>query len=495
LSASRDSVTSAGPTFEVERVRTRRWAPIDAVAPLSPPSQVAIGSALAGGAGVAASTGHGSLLLLAAGAVVAGAALLRWPALTVLALLLICEEVEPGEDFGAGGSGLLFLGHQLYFTNISRISLLTLVMVVACARVALVTAPRPVRSVSLFLMVLMGFWYAATVWIGGSALTSAINQDARFALLFVLAFVIGTWAGQQGDWKWRSLTMMRWGFSIVALIGAYLAATGQGQAQTGVNIIFYDSSLGAFAGAVVLAVALAPRAIRTPRVWWLGGAALLVVVLSSRRNVWAAMVFALLIGLVVARQRARLVMRGLAAVTVILLAAAVLAPSVLTELGHEFSAIWQATQGSAADTSTKGHLSDISVGVKAVLAHPIQGIGANGHLPGLVVETPGPLYIHNQILESWLRFGIVGGLLVIALQVSLAARAVSVLRQRSDDISRSWGALLLLMAPVAMLTAPFLTTTQRWPSLIGFAAGLIAAPKGAGNLPVRGAEPALRGLG
>ena len=34
--------------------------------------------------------------------------------------------------------------------------------------------------------------------------------------------------------------------------------------------------------------------------------------------------------------------------------------------------------------------------------------------------------------------------------------------------------MLLVMAPVAMLTAPFLTTTQRWPAILGFAAGLIA---------------------
>ncbi len=433
------------------------------------------GTLLAAGAGLAVSTGHGSLLLEAGLAAVGAVAMMRWPAPTILALLILCQEDEatPG-GFGAGGSGLLFIGHQLYYTTFSRVSLLTLAVVVACARVAVINPPRRLGSTSLFLVALMGFWYVATVWIGGSGFTSAINQDARFALLFVLAFVIGASAGEREDWQARSITAMQWGFTIMALIGAYLAGTGQGQAQTGLNIIFYDSATGWAAGAVVVAVVLAPRASRTRRIWWLGAAALLVVVLSSRRNVWAAMIVALLVGLVVARNRARLVMRGLIGLVVILTGVAVFAPSVLTEIGHQLSAIWQASQGSAADTSTQGHLSDISIGLKAVLAHPVSGLGANGHLGGLVVEEPGPLYIHNQILQSWLRFGIVGGLLVIAVLASLVARALPALRQHPDDISITWPALLLIMAPVAMLTAPFLTETQRWPALLGLAAGVLA---------------------
>jgi O-antigen ligase len=451
------------------------------------------GAVLAAGVGLAIATGHNSLLLAAGIAAVGTAALLRWPALTILALVLLCQEDEPTPGgFGAGGSSLLFIGHQVYFKSISRVSLLTLVAIVACARVAVINPPRRLRSTSLFLVALMGSWYVGTVWIDGKSLTSAINQDARFALLFVLAFVIGAWAGEQEDWKARCLKLMQWGFTLMALIGSYLAATGQGQAQTGLNIIFYDSATGAVAGAVVLAVVLAPRAERTLGVWWLGGAALLVVVLSSRRNVWAAMIVALIVGLAVAHNRTRLVLRGLTGLAVILVGVAVFAPAVLTEIGHELSAIWQASQGSAADTSTQGHLSDISIGLKAVLAHPVGGVGANGHIAGLVVEQPGSLYIHNQILESWLRFGIVGGLLVIAVLASLVARALPVLRRHSDDISVSWAALLLIMTPVTVLTAPFFTETQRWPALMGLAAGVLAAKRVARPAAFTDASSALR---
>ena len=101
----------------------------------------------------------------------------------------------------------------------------------------------------------------------------------------------------------------------MALIGGYLAATGQGQAQTGLNIIFYDTAIGDGRRSGRARRRPARRAARRDwQVWWLGGAALIVVVLSSRRDVWAAMIVALLVGLVVARNRARLVLRGLGSV-------------------------------------------------------------------------------------------------------------------------------------------------------------------------------------
>ena len=110
-------------------------------------------------------------------------------------------------------------------------------------------------------------------------------------------------------------------------------------------------------------------------------------------------------------------------------------------------------------------------------ASPISGIGPNGHLLGLVVEGPGSLYIHNEILESWLRFGLLGALTIVALQLVIMVQAVRTMRLTTIDFTSRWAALLLLMAPVSMLTAPFLTTTQRWPSILGFAAGLVAATR------------------
>jgi O-antigen ligase len=427
-------------------------------------------------------SGRGSTLTAGAIVVIGGAAILRWPALAILGLLIVCQELNPAQGFGgASGSGLLFIGYQLFFKTVARVSLLTLTVAICSARIAVTAPPRRPAKVAAVLVLIMGGYYTALLYLDGTSVTSAINQDSRFALLFGACFIIGAWARSAPDWRRNAIPVLQWLFTVMALLGAYLTATGQGQAETGANLIFYDSALGAIAGAIVIAAVLTPPAARTWRIWWLGGAALVVVVLSSRRNVWAGMIVALLIGLVFARHRARLVLRGLSVLVLLLVLAELFLPAVTAEIGHQLSAIWAATQGSAADASVQGHLSDVSIGWHAVTASPLSGVGPNGHVAGLVVQGPGPLYIHNQELESWLRFGLAGALMVIAVQLVLIVQSVGALRRSPGDFTVSWAAYLLLIAPVSMLTAPFFTNTQRWPAIIGFAAGLVAARSGSSS--------------
>jgi O-antigen ligase len=429
-------------------------------------------------------SGDSRTVAIAAIGLVTVAALMRWPALTIVSLLIVCQELDPAQGFGPpGASGLLFLGHQVYFQTTARFSLLTLVVLLGLGRVAISAHPHRPRRTAVIVVLALGAYITARLWADGTSLTSALNQDARFAILFGACFAIGVVAAGSREWARNAVPVLQWVLSAMALIGVYLAATGQGEGQIGASVIFYDSAMGAIAGAAVLAAVLTPTGDRSWRIWWLAAAGLIIVVLSSRRNVWAAMVVALLLGLTVIRNRARLALRLVAAFAVVLVGLAVVAPSVLSGIGHQLSAIWGATQGTAADASVQGHLSDVTIGWDAVKASPISGVGPNGHVAGLVVEGPGPLYIHNQVLESWLRFGLLGALLVIAAQVVFVVQGLIAVRRPQIDFTVRWAALLLVMAPVAMLTAPFLTTTQRWPAILGFAAGLIAPI-------VRGQRPA-----
>jgi O-antigen ligase len=435
-------------------------------------------------------------------ALLVASAMMRWPALTILSLLIICQELDPSQGFGGpSASGLLFLGHQIYFKTVARLSLLTLVVLLGFGRVAIATrASRPQRA-AVLLVLALGAYYVALLWVDGTSLTTAINQDARFAILFGACFAIGVFAAGSRDWITNAVPVFQWVLTGMALIGMYLAATGQGQGQPGTTIIFYDSAMGAIAGAAVLAAVLSPASERNWRTWWLAGAGLIVVVLAARRNVWAAMAVALLVGLTVIENRTRLALRVVSAGVVVFIGLALVAPSVVSEIGHQLSAIWGATQGTAADASVQGHLSDISIGWNAVKASPITGVGPNGQLAGLLVQGGGPLYIHNEVLESWLRFGLVGAILVVAVQVVFMVQGLVVLRRPRIRFTDRWAASLLIMAPVAMLTAPFLTTTQRWPAILGFAAGLIApilragakrdesAPSPLGSAPGRSRAP------
>lgn len=438
---------------------------------------LAVAAAAAAGTLIAVSSTHTSTA--AAVGLVAVAALMRWPALTVVSLLIVCQEIDPSEGFGGPyGSSLLFLGHQVYFTTIARFSLLTLVLLLALARIVVTLHPPRPRLSALVLVLALGLYYAVLAWGDGSSVTSAINQDSRFAILFAACFGVGISAASSWDWEEHALPVLRWLMSAMAVLGLYLVITGQGESDSGVRLIFYDSALGAIAGAAALAAVFTPAPQRNWRTWWLACAALAVVVLSARRNVWAALAVAVLLCLMVTYHRTRLVLRLISTAAVVCIALAVFLPSVMTGIGHQLSAIWGATQGTAADASVKGHLNDISLGWNAVKASPISGVGPNGQLVGLVIQGTGPLYIHNQILESWLRFGLLAAVLVVAVQVVLLVQGLRAIRLPRIDFTVRWAALLLIMAPVSMLTAPFLTNTQRWPAILGFAAGLVAAAIG-----------------
>ncbi len=451
-------------------------------------AQAVIAFALSGVAAAALTHSSGRTPLTLAVLAVGGIALLRWPAMALLALLIICQELDPAQGFGGpSASGLLFLGHQVYFDTISRTSVLTLIAAAAAAWMLVVTVPAHPRPTGPALAGALGAYVVARVWADGSAITSAINQNALFALLFGFGFVVGCRAEQSPGFRRHALPGLAATLVLMALVGLYLDATGQGQAQTGTSVIFYDSAMGAIAGAALLAGLTMERARRGRLVWLIVGASLIIVVLASRRNVWAAIAGALLLTLLVSRRRGKLISRVLIGFGVLLIAALFLAPSITAQLGHQLSAIWDATQGSAADASVKGHLSDISVGWHAIEASPLNGVGPSGHLVGLVVEGGGQLYVHNQLLETWLRFGLVGAVLIVALQVVLALQGLRVVREPASDFFERWGAMLLLMAPIAMLTAPFFTQTERWPAAIGLAAGLVATGLAR---RARGEEPA-----
>jgi O-antigen ligase len=423
-----------------------------------------------------------TLAVAAIGLVVVGA-LMRWPALTLVSLLIICQELDPGLAApGTSAGGLVYLGYQVYFKTFGRISLLTLLVLLALGRVLIAARPAPPRRTAAILVLGLGAYFTALLWADGTSLTSAVNQDARFAILFGACFAVGVAAANSQQWARNAVPVLQWVLSGMVLLGLYLAATGRGQGPTGTSVVFYDAATGAIAGAAMLAAVLTPSVQRSWRLWWIAGAGLLVVILAARRDVWAAVIVALLLSLMFAQDRMRLILRLLAAAAVVLLALGVFLPAALSGIGHQLSAIWGATQGTAADASVKGHLSDISVGWRAVKASPLSGVGPGGHVAGLVAEGTGPLYIHNQVLESWLRFGLLGALLAVAVQVVILVQGLAALRRPGIDFTTRWAAMLLIMAPVSLLTAPFLTTTQRWPAILGFAAGLIA--------PVLRADPA-----
>ena len=120
--------------------------------------QLATAVTLSAGASWLIASGRGGVLMTGAVLGLGVIGLLRWPALTLVVLLIVCQELDPSADFAgsAGGTGLLYLGHQLFFKTVSRFSLVTLTTIICFARIAVVAPPRRPRKLAVGLVLLMG---------------------------------------------------------------------------------------------------------------------------------------------------------------------------------------------------------------------------------------------------------------------------------------------------------------------------------------------------
>lgn len=125
--------------------------------------------------------------------------------------------------------------------------------------------------------------------------------------------------------------------------------------------------------------------------------------------------------------------------------------------------------------STSGHLSDLRLGWAAVRADPWTGVGPLApQLSGMAAQNAERVYVHNELLQTWLRYGPFAPLLVVLFLAAAALLAMRTIRDPdSDGIVRS-AAAFCLITPLCVMTAPFLSETSRWPLVVGIAAGIVA---------------------
>lgn len=456
-----------------------RWVPV-------------VGGATAVAAGFGAASSTGLLVLLVA---VLLAAVARWPAAALLAALLLCQEFMVGSGGGTGESAPFsaVVGHQLYYGlggADSKQSVAPLLLLVAVGVVA-AGAHLPARSshsvelgglgtsVAIVVVGLVVWTWLMGQAAGGSPI-GALNQEARPFLLLSGGLVIG--ALLRARPAEEKITARVVPASLAALSLLAVAALVTGEAGLDLNTeypVFYDAALPAVAGAVVIAVLFRWGRDRTG---WsstaghlgLGLVAAAILVLSFRRSIWLATVVALVVGLLIARGRGdaarRLVLGSVCAIPVVFLVPA-LASFVVARVDSAVNAF------GSTDVSTAGHVSDIELGWRYVQAHPVLGIGSrHPPLAGLVVQNSDVIYVHNEWLLDWLRFGVVGAVLVTVLFCLLIAGAVRVFRHETG-IARLVAAAFVLVVPVACTNAAFLSTTERWPVLLGLAAGVLVVER------------------
>jgi O-antigen ligase len=426
----------------------------------------------------------------AAGSLAAGAATVVAPtavaaALSLGALIAAPEVVFSGlvvaleEQLNAGGVAAqvdpaVAFGSQLYTAQVVGLSLAMLLAIAAAFTATLrarfrVTCDRPVLLVAGAL----AGWSTALAWLQGEPLQDAVTSSTPW-VLFAVALVLGD----------RIFRSARKRVTIAAVVGglivakaAVAAATVAGTMGTAaVGRAFYDSATPAVAMAVLIAATVSSSwRSRSGAVAILGSA--LVVGLSFRRNIWlSGAVVAVWLPLLFRNVRA--LFRPALVFALAALITAVVAPNVASAVKSSATSATATLSGSGRDDSVRGHIADLHTGWELAANRPLLGIGVRSlQQPGLAADDSRRLYVHNELLQTWLRLGIFGLVCVLALVALTVRRAATVFRiaaLRSDVVAAS-AALFVLMLPVTLMFFPHLSTTVRWPVLSGLAAGIVGA--------------------
>jgi O-antigen ligase len=349
----------------------------------------------------------------------------------------------------------------------------------------------PFGTAVIAIVIALAVWAVALGLDATGFLFGATNQEARPFLLVAFGFVVGL--GLPGEGRTTKITTICSGAALIVLAALSAIALVGGAASIALNAYytpFYDSALPAAAGAVALALLF----YRGHSAWWTRVivfiAAVEIVVISLRRNVWLAAAAVLLLGLVAAHGRGQAARRIVGAV-LILVPLLISLPAATAALASRLYDTLYALSDDT-DVSTQGHIRDIEIGWQYATGSPISGLGSrHPQLPGVVDQNNGLIYLHNEWLLDWLRFGVPGLVLMVALMLLLVFGSVSVLRARSNlSLPHLTAAMFLLLLPISCVTAPFLSTTNRWPALIGIAAGVLTSARIAvQHTPPRASEP------
>jgi O-antigen ligase len=192
-----------------------------------------------------------------------------------------------------------------------------------------------------------------------------------------------------------------------------------------------------------------------------------------RRNV----VLALIVGVLLlgSRRTSRhLIVRAAIACGITAAIVSAVAPSLERDAVASIEAGFETTAGGASDSSTIGHLNDLSVGRAIVASSPISGVGVYAQSQsGLVVSDSGNLYIHDEYLQTWARYGLPGIVGLLGILALFFRRAWRTFARPPDSVFVALGAIILLALPISLVFFPQLSSLTRFDVVVGIVAGVL----------------------
>lgn len=295
-------------------------------------------------------------------------------------------------------------------------------------------------------------------------------------LLLLLAYAVAVHTLRRPGGRDALMRML----GIVLLVKGTLAlvvlATTGGTVIDGQRyLVYYDAALPMLAGMAVVGYLVASGGNARYRRLVLGAAAV-IVVFSFRRSVWAAMAIGVAL-LPLVRQRAALVFRLGCLAAVMLVGMSLLPKQAKQSAFNRVGSAVSVARGTGTEDSAVNHQKDIEIGYRIARDNPYGGIGVwAAQRREFASKDQGRLYVHNDLLQQWLRFGLPGITLYLLLLAVLAVRAFRVLRRSGDlTVVDAASAALGLLLIVPVMTAPFLTDTARWPVVVALAAAALRA--------------------
>lgn len=392
------------------------------------------------------------------------------PLTCLLCALILAQEIQTSNSFGP----VTVLGNLLYYGSTGSIPYVFYVVIFLW--IASIVRDVIGGGAAKSEYVGSGTWASSSMWFVGISMAAvtvismmsgaSFLSTLRFSSLpFITTLISFDIARRNWTRESRSASIVG-----VASLGL-LAVLGAVQTAASGGFVFYDTATAAIAG-LALMVALVMKG-RLSLILLLAGTSGAVLVLSARRSVIIGLIVSLLILLLFGR--ARFARRRIwALVIVAMLAAATVASSFLLRISEGLDTLG----GEASDVSTLGHTNDIVLGLEYAIARPLGWGPFSPQLPGLAASASSVLYVHNEPLQLWLRYGlptmiiVMIGLILATVPAFYRINAPGALEDSHQGITAgvATGYPLLI---VATMTAPFFSTTLRWPILFGFAIALI----------------------
>jgi O-antigen ligase len=427
------------------------------------------------------------LLVLATAAVV-GIVVARRP-LLLFGLFLMVDHTYSASPYYQDVGPLVTTGHQLY-QPVKHVQPALLLLVLAFGMQVYAGRGAATRTIRAHGLDMFGIVLVALI--GWSAMLSLAQEEADFSTQSMITIVMHGLGAVQ---PWLlvlaayavAVPMLREPgrrAALVRLIGGVLIVKGalslvvlvttQGANVDGQRfVVHYDAALPMVAGMAIIGFLLAAeRGVPWRRLLLVLAA--VIVVFSFRRSVWTAMAAAILVLPLIRMNRVvvRRLLVGAAVAVVVLL---VLPESVKGAVFGRVGSAVSVAQGTGTEDSARNHKIDLVEGYRLAKQHPWLGLGVRApQRPEFAFQEIDKLYVHNDPLQVWLLYGFPGIALFVMLLAVLCRRGVATLRRTKRLTLLDAGCAAFAVAVVvAVLPAPFISDTVRWPILLGLVAAVL----------------------